>query len=452
MKKLWQKNYQLDKAVEEYSSEENVVLDNKLLIYDVLGSMAHAAMLNKIGILSHKEYLKLKKCLLEILSLVESGSFKVEFGDEDVHTKIENYLTEKLGDLGKKIHTGRSRNDQVAVDLRLYTKDKLLNVTKLSLKLVDSFLAFAKKYEMIPMVGYTHMQKAMPSTVGLWAASFAESLLDDLKALKTAYELNDQSPLGSGAAYGVSLPLNRKMTTQLLGFSQVQNNSLYCQASRPKSHLVVVQALVQIMLTLSRFAQDLLLFTTSEYDYFLVSQELCTGSSIMPQKKNLDIMELVRAKTHTVIQYGQVIASLSAGLPSGYNADFAETKGPFMAAIETTEKSLDITNLTINSISPKVNNLIKACTPEIMATHTAYQLVKNGLPFREAYQKVASSLDGLPKFDIYQVLKEEDHIGGPGNLQLAKQKKISNKEGKWWQDQKEYFNSSISHLKGGEKI
>jgi argininosuccinate lyase len=451
MKKLWEKNYQQDKLAQSFCFGDSAVLDNKLVIDDVLGSMAHGQMLAKIGILTGKEYKKLKKYLLKVIKLVQTGKFKVEIEDEDVHTKVENYLTEKLGSLGKKIHTGRSRNDQVLVDLRLYTKDNLFLISKSCLELAKEFIKLATKYEFIPMPGYTHMQKAMPSSVGLWSASFTESLIDDLILVKSAFIVNDQSPLGSGAAYGVSLPINRELTSQLLGFSKVQNNSLYCQASRCKSHLAVMHSLVQIMLTLSRFAQDLLLFTTSEFNFFTVGQEFCTGSSIMPQKKNLDVMEFIRAKTQMVISYEQMVASIAAGLPSGYNADFGETKLPFIKSIETVLESLKVCLFVAKSIHPNIDILTKACTSEIFATHWAYQLVKKGMSFRDAYLKVGLSLAKIPNFDPVEVLKISNHSGGPGNLGLAKLSANAKTIKVWWQKKHDYYQKSIKNLKGGEK-
>lgn len=268
MKKLWQKGSQnSSKIVEDYCFSDGVVLDNNLVSHDVYGSIAHAHALQKLKIITNQELEKLTQCLREILALNEKGEFTVIPSDEDVHTKVENHLTEKLGELGKKIHTGRSRNDQVLVDLRLYAKENLFNVANKTINLIQTYVDFAKKYEFVPMPGYTHMQKAMPSSIGMWGGSFAESLLDDLKFLTSAYELNDQSPLGSGAAYGLSLSIDRALTSELLGFAKVQNNSLYSQVSRPKVQLAVMQSLVQIMLTLSRFAQDLLLFTTSEFNF-----------------------------------------------------------------------------------------------------------------------------------------------------------------------------------------
>ncbi len=419
MKKLWQKETKNDDIVDQYCFSEGTILDNGLVKYDVLGSIAHAKMLAKIGILTVSESAELVKVLQEILALAKTGKFTVEVGDEDVHTKVENYLTEKLGDLGKKIHTGRSRNDQVLVDLRLYAKENILNIVQSINQLNISFVAFAKKYEFVAMPGYTHMQKAMPSSVGMWAGSFAESLLDDLKLLKTAYELNDQSPLGTGAAFGVSLPVDREMTAKLLGFQKVQNNSLYAQSSRPKIQLTIMQSLVQVMLTLSRFAQDLLLFTTSEFDFFSVAPELCTGSSIMPQKSNLDLMEYLRAKTQVVIGYQQMVTGIAAPLISGYNGDFGETKGPFMKTFDIVNQSVKVVEIVVKLLIPNIDKLSKAMTPELFATHAAYELVKKGMPFREAYIKVGKSLNKLPKYNIAEVLKQSKHTGGTGNLRLG---------------------------------
>lgn len=396
MKKLWKNTEtKLNNIVDEYCFKEGVELDNSLVIYDVYGSIAHAKMLSKIGILNSGEFDKLKKCLNEIIILHKNGQFKIDEDDEDVHTKIENYLTEKLGDLGQKIHTGRSRNDQVLVDLRLYSKEQLSNMNASIYQLIETFVKFAKKYEFVPMPGYTHMQKAMPSSVGMWAGSFAEQLLDQLNILKSIYKLNDQSPLGSGAAYGVSLPIDRELTAKLLGFSKVQNNSLYCQISRPTIQLSIVQFLTQIMLCSSRFAQDLLLFTTNEFNFFEVDESICTGSSIMPQKKNLDLMEYVRAKTHVVIANQQLLSSMTAGLPSGYNADFGQTKKPLMESFEITSQTIEVLKLTLNLIKPNIDIMIKSCTPEIYATHFAYELVQKGVPFRKAYLEVKKNLKKL---------------------------------------------------------
>lgn len=447
MKKLWQKDEKNgSKLVEDYCFSDGVVLDNNLVIHDVYGSIAHAHALEKLKIITNQELEKLIRCLKEIIILNKKGGFIVTGGDEDVHTKVENYLTEKIGDLGKKIHTARSRNDQIAVDMRLYTKEELLNIAVLINKLINTYLKFAKKYEFVPMPGYTHMQKAMPSSIGMWIGSFVESLMDDLKILQTTYELNDQCPLGAGAAYGLSLPIDRELTATLLGFSKVLNNSLYAVLARAKSHTVVVQSLTQVMLTLSRFAQDMLLFTTSEFNFFQVDPRLCTGSSIMPQKKNLDAMEFLRAKTHVVIGYEQMVNSISAGLPSGYNADFSETKGPLMKSIGIIKESLMVVDLLINSMKPNIEILKNAMTKELYATHAAYELVKKGMPFREAYVKIGSSLNKLPQYDSQEVLKLSTHIGGTGNLGIKKIQKEFSKQENYWKKEKKKYISVINKL------
>ncbi len=446
MKKLWEKNASSHKLVDEYCFGEGVVLDNQLVKEDVYGSIAHAHALEKLGIVTKEELKKLKKAFKDIVSLHEKGKFTVQVGDEDAHTKIENYLIEKLGELGKKIHTARSRNDQVLTDLRLYAKKKILEVVNGTLQLIVVFEKFAKKYEFVPMPGYTHMQKAMPSSIGMWAASFTESLSDDVKALESAYDLNDQSPLGTGAAYGISLPIDRDLTAKLLGFSKVQNNSLYAQVSRSKIQLAAMHALIQIMFTLSRFAQDMLLFTTTEFDFFSIAPKLCTGSSIMPQKKNLDIMEYLRAKTHTVIGYEQIVASISSGLPSGYNADMGETKGPFMKSFDITLQSLNVVKLLVNSMKPNIKILEKAMTSELYATHAAYELVKKGMPFRDAYEKIGKSLRLIPKYDQIAVMKQSNHTGGTGNLNLPAIKKQSSLIQKIWKKKQRQYNKVISSL------
>lgn len=440
MKKLWQKGkIKLQSIVDEYCFEKGVELDNHLVVQDVLGSIAHTYMLSKIGIITEKEFLKLKKCFIEILSLKQKGRFTIIPNDEDVHTKVENYLTDKLGDLGKKIHAGRSRNDQILIDVRLYSKEKLIDTALSLIQTAKKYTDQAQKYEWVPMPGYTHMQKAMPSSVGMWLSSFSEQFIDIFILLDAAFVLNDQSPLGSGASYGVSLPIDRELTAKLLGFSKVQNNSLYCQISRPTVLLSTMHVLSQIMLAASRFAQDLLLFTTSEFNFFSIDESFCTGSSIMPQKKNLDLMEHVRAKTKVIIGYEQIIASMITGLSSGYCADFGETKGLFMESFNIVLKTLEALGLVVKSLQPNIDILKKACTPELFAAHFAYQYVKKGMPFREAYQKVGKSLSSIPNFDPVSVLKESNHIGGPGNLNLnSLRKKVSIKEKEWKQKQKQY--------------
>ncbi len=446
MKKLWQKSVLLNKLVEEYCSKDNVVLDNNLIFEDLFGSWAHLVMLKKIKIVREEEKDKIHQYLLEIFELTKKRKFKVTFGDEDVHTKVESYLTNKLGVIGKKIHTGRSRNDQVLTDLKLYSKKQMIETACLTIVLVKQFIGLAKKHDMVVMPGYTHMQKAMPSTVGLWLGSFTESLIDDLKVLKTAYDINNQSPLGSGAAYGVSLPIDRQLVADLLGFEKVQNNSLYCQSSRPKNHLLIIQALVHIMLTLSRFAEDVLLFTTAEFNFLKVNESLCIGSSIMPQKKNVDIMEFVRARVYKVIANTGVVANISAGLPSGYHSDFAETKGPLMETFATVIDSLKIIGLLLSGLTINKKVIEKANTKELYATYAAYELVKKGVPFREAYLEVGQNLNKLSIIKDKLVLKQSNHLGGIGNLNLNQAINDLIKTKKFWQREENLWQKNINNF------
>jgi len=312
----------------------------------------------------------------------------LESGDEDVHTKIENYLTDNFGEVGKKIHTGKSRNDQILTDMKLFEKDNLLQIEKQIIELSKIFKNYFDKYKTIPMPGYTHMQKAMPTTVGMWAMSFAESLLDDLIIINNAIKLIDKSPLGSAAGYGVNLPLDKQYTAKLLGFSGVQNTSNYCQNSKGKMDLVVIGALHNVMLTINKFASDVLLFTTFEFGFFDVDKKLCTGSSIMPQKKNVDVAELLKAKTHKVLGNFVQVAGIVSNLISGYNRDFQETKKPIMESLEIVLSSLKATKLLINGLTPNAAKLKAAMTEELYATQKALDLVAKGISFRDAYKLI----------------------------------------------------------------
>lgn len=389
MKKLWQKNNKkMNSIVEAFETKDDLVLDQKLLKYDVLGSLAHAKMLNKIGILTSKELNSLGKGLSRILELEKNGKFNLENGDEDIHTKIENYLTSNIGEAGEKIHTGRSRNDQVLTAIRLYLRNQLGIIETEAQNLIKEFKSFVKKYGLISMPGYTHMQKAMQSSLKIWGESFIDSLEDDLKILKTAYEVNNQSPLGSGAGYGVSLSLDRKLTANILNFKKVQQNPLYCQNSRGKIESIILSALIQILLTINKFASDVLIFTTSEFNFFTASDEVTSGSSIMPQKRNLDLAELLRSKVHVVLgNYAQIV-SISSNLISGYNRDIQDTKKPLMESIDITLDSIKVAGILLTNLTPNKEILANALTEEIYATNKAFSLVKKGIPFRQAYRQI----------------------------------------------------------------
>ena len=431
MKKLWQKENKqnLNPIVEAFETGDDLLLDQNLILCDVYGTMAHGLGLEKIGILNSKEIEILKKGLSEIRDLYHAGKFNLVAGDEDVHTKIENFLTEKYGLVGKKIHTGRSRNDQVLTAIRLFTREKLLNIWKNALDLCEAFISFAKEYEFVLMPGYTHMQKAMPSSVGMWAGAFAESLFDDMEILKSVYKLNNQSPLGSAAAYGVPLELPRSFVAELLGFQKVQENSLYCQNSRLHIEAYILSAFLGLLQTVNKFASDVMLFTTKEFDFFSVAENICTGSSIMPQKKNVDLAELIRSKLHLAIGNQLSVVSLSANLPSGYNRDFQDGKKPLFESLEIVIKSLVVTNILVENIEPNEDKMMEALTPEIFATHKALEAVGMGKSFREAYKdegkkfeyqstKFETNTNGKnsKSFKTSNLLRKSTHIGGTGNL------------------------------------
>src|SRR5437868_5062796 len=459
MTKLWQKGYHLNEQVERFEAAQNSVLDARLIRHDVWGSLAHTAMLAKIGVLTESEHKALKDALCSILQLEATHEFTITLADEDIHTGVENYLVSVAGASGKKIHMARSRNDQVLLDLRLYAKEQLHSVATKLCHLCTTLLSLASRHTNTPMPGYTHMQRAMLSSVGLWAASFGEALLDDEQLLSAAYVLNDQSPLGSAAGYGVPIPIDRQYCADLLGFSRVQNNVIYVQNSRGKIEAAIVQALAQIMVDLSKLAQDILLFSTTEYGFFQVPQELCTGSSIMPQKRNLGVMELVRARTQTMLALQQQILGIVTGLPSGYNMDYQETKRPFVEALDLVQDSLSICTLVVSNLQANTERLVAACTFELFAADRAYDLaMAANMPFRDAYRivgaEVTAQLDRRKPFPVESQqqlskrLSARNHLGGAGNLGLAAINNQLEQVKSQWEERTETFTKTIETLVG----
>lgn len=439
MTKLWKKNIEILDLVNQFISYDNVQLDQKLVKYDCLASIAHAHMLLEMDLLSPKEYTKIHETLTKIIKMDEKGDFVISTDDEDVHTKIENYLVSQIGDAGLKIHTARSRNDQVLVALKLWTKDHLIKMSTLLLDTADTFAALASHYENVPLPGYTHMQKAMPSSLGQWLGSFAEGLLQDAQSLQYAYEYADRCPLGSAASYGVPLPIDRQHVSDLLGFACVDRNVLTAQMSRSKSHLSVVHACTQVMLTLARWAQDMLTYSTSEFDIIHLSEKVCTGSSIMPQKKNADILELIRARSHLVASHANAISAISTGLMSGYNSDVQESKHPLFESLHIVCESLMVTQLVLENMTPNLKKLSKSITPDLTATHSAYELVMKGIPFRTAYKKIGAHLKHLKSIPFGDVVAKSTHIGGLGNLQMDQTvKEIQFEKAKWTALQKKF--------------
>lgn len=423
MAKLWQtKTTKLHPLVEKYTVGNDYILDIRLLPFDVEASKAHAAALVKAKILKPAEKKKLDKALNEILALHHKGKFPILQSDEDCHTAIENYLVAKLGDLGKKIHTCRSRNDQVLVATRLYTRKKLKQVSAELMKMQNVFLKMAKKYEFVPLPGYTHTRRAMPSSIGHWAASYLEELINDHMLLETAYKLNDQNPLGAAAGFGVNIDLDRNLTTRLLGFKRVQVNSLYAVNSRGTTESHILSVLTKIMMTLGRLANEMIWFTTPEYNFFALPVEFTTGSSIMPQKRNPDIFEIVRGNVNVIVALQTQVKDISKNLISGYNRDTQLTKEPLIKGLGIARRSLEVSALVMSRIKPNRAVLMKSLSPEFFAVHEANRLVKQGMPFRDAYQHVKEHISELKVENPVKAIKEVRSLGGPGNLQLDKYK------------------------------
>lgn len=414
--KLWEKGYKLDQLVETFMTGDDPLLDQALISYDCLGSMAHAKMLKKIGILTPHECHKLVQELHHIIHLAVEGKFTIQPEDEDVHTAVENALISTLGDVGKKLHTARSRNDQVLLDMRLYMKNQILEISQEVLNCSHALCKFAEVHHAVPMPGRTHFQRAMPSSVGLWAGAFAESLLDDLQLLKGAFELINQSPLGSAASYGVSLPIDRLYCADLLGFKHVQNNVLYANNSRGKFEAAVLHALVQIMNDLSKVATDIIIFSAPEFGYFILPEKFCPGSSLMPQKRNPCPLELIRAKSATLQGLLFQTLEIVRTLPSGYNRDFQETKRPIIHGFDTTRLTLKVFFQIFSELEVNQKNCIDAFSSELFATDQVLKLTREGMPFRDAYKQIAKSPDSVSETDPVANILSKKHLGATGNL------------------------------------
>jgi argininosuccinate lyase len=388
--KLWQKGYEIDGKIEAFCAGKDPQLDISLVEYDCIASKAHAKALWKAKLLTKKEFSDLITGLNEIIGLHSKGKFPIGQKDEDCHTAIENYLTKKFGDCGKKIHAARSRNDQVLTALRLYEKAQLREI----MLMVENYeLALKKaigKYGRIEMPGYTHMQKAMPTTVSMWLGSFIDSAKDNKIALSAVLGQIDQSPLGTAAGFGIPiLKIDRSSIAMELGFAKLQQNPMYAQLSRGKFEASIIQALLQVLFDINKLASDLMLFSMQEFRYVTIPRELCSGSSIMPQKKNPDCLELLRASYHSVVGEQMKVQGIICNLISGYNRDVQLTKEPVMVAIETAKSCLEVMALVVSSITINKKACRKAMSRELYATEEAYKLVKRGIPFREAYRQIA---------------------------------------------------------------
>jgi len=418
MAKLWQKQYDIDRRIDAFTTGEDYILDMNLLPWDLMASAAHAEMLASAGILRMEEAESLKEGLASIMTRYNKGEFRIDPSQEDCHTAIENDLIERIGDAGKRIHTGRSRNDQVLAALRLFSKSCLIRCSEEAVSLGRALLSFARENAGIPMPGYTHTRTAMPSSVGLWAGAYLENLLDDLEMVETAYRLNDRSPLGSAAAYGVPLALDREMVSRRLGFREVQNNVLGVQNSRGKTEGMILESLDNMGITLSRMSQDLITFSMPEFGFFHLPPELCSGSSIMPQKMNPDVLELIRAKSSTLSSWAYRIKNVIRSLPSGYNRDFQETKEPLVRSFPLMDDCLMAMRLTVEKIQVNQETLRRSFTPDIFAADEAFKLVEKGIPFRDAYMQVAGKLATLSNLNPEDTIANRKSSGTAGNLKL----------------------------------
>lgn len=413
--KLWDKEGQtVNEIVDAFTVGKDRELDLVLAAYDLKASRAHAKMLEKISILTTEEYRALSQELDKMLNQVEDGSFKIEEQFEDVHSKIEFELTRALGDTGKKIHTGRSRNDQVLVCLHLYMKDQINEIRELVRSLFDRLIALSEEYQDVIIPGYTHMQPAMPSSFGLWFGAYAETLVDDLHFLSAAYKVANQNPLGSAAGYGTSLPLDRSLTTELLGFQTLKYNVVAAQMSRGRLEQSSASALSQVAATLNKLASDICLYISTEFGFISFPDELTTGSSIMPHKKNPDVFELIRARSNSVQSLPGQIAMLTSNLSSGYHRDFQLLKEQLFPAIEMIKSCLFMTEFMLQHIHVEKKAANKKEYKFIFSVEEVNRLVNKGIPFREAYQKIGEEIEDGSFNPVREI--SHTHEGSIGNL------------------------------------
>jgi argininosuccinate lyase len=416
--KLWQKeNQKTDAIIEQFTIGNDPVYDLQLARYDVMGSLAHITMLEHVGLLPSEELEPLCIELKNILDTIEDGTFVIEEGMEDVHSQIEYLLTKKLGDLGKKIHAGRSRNDQVLVDLKLFMRAEIMEITDAVEDLFNLLLSKSETHKNDLLPGYTHLQIAMPSSFGLWFGAYAECLVEDAELLEAAFRLANKNPLGSGAGYGSSFPLDRKLTTVLLGFEAPHVNVVNAQMSRGKTELYVLNAISQIATTLSRLAMDVCLYNSQNFGFIELPSSLTTGSSIMPHKKNPDVAELVRGKANKLKAAPNQLQLLMSNLPSGYHREFQLTKEILMPAIDEIKDCLEITHYMVTHMNVKADLLKDSKYDLLFSVEEVNKLVVAGMPFREAYVQVGKMIEA-GKFNGSSRELNHTHLGSIGNLGL----------------------------------
>lgn len=419
--KLWSKGSEPDKMIENFTVGHDRELDLQLARYDVEGSMAHIRMLESIGLLTSGELELLLGALGEIAEVIERGEFTIDPGVEDVHSQVEFMLTAKLGDVGKKIHSGRSRNDQVLVDLKLFMRDKLRDIASATTRLFDTLIKLSEQHRDILMPGYTHLQVAMPSSFGLWFGAYAESLADDMQMLLAAYNIANQNPLGSAAGYGSSFPLDREMTTRLLGFADLHYNVVAAQMSRGKTERAASQAIASIASTLGRLSMDVCMWMCQNFGFVTFPDELTTGSSIMPHKKNPDVFEIMRGKCNRLQSIPNEIALLTTNLPLGYNRDLQLLKDIIFPAVGEIIECLDMATFMLPQMKVRTDIVEDPRYDYLFTVEEVNRLVLAGIPFREAYKKVGLEVqDGT-----YRPVREVKHthlgsISNPANDRISK--------------------------------
>jgi argininosuccinate lyase len=416
--KLWDKGISVNRAIEEFTVGKDRELDLYLAPYDILGSIAHVTMLESVGLLEEQELPVLLKHLRDLYNKTKNGEFEIEDGVEDVHSQVEFLLTKELGDLGKKIHSGRSRNDQVLLDLKLFTRDAIKEIVESTSELIHVLIERSEETKDILMPGYTHLQVAMPSSFGLWFSSYAEGLTDDLELLLSAFKITNQNPLGSAAGYGSSFPLDRQMTTDLLGFNSMNYNVIYAQMGRGKVEKIVSFVIGNLAGTLSKLAYDVCLFMSQNFNFVALPDEFTTGSSIMPHKKNPDVFELIRGRCNKLQGISGQITMIVNNLPVGYFRDLQMVKEVFLPAFKEINDCLKIASLALRNMSVNDSILDDPKYDYLFSVEEVNKLVLQGIPFREAYRMVGEQIGN----DSFQPEKKvrHSHEGSIGNLCLEK--------------------------------
>lgn len=412
--KIWQKNIDVDSFVETFTVGNDRAMDLHLAAADVLGSLAHTLMLNSIDLMSDEDLDVVQKELKHIYRDILAGNFAIEDAVEDVHSQIEMLLTQRVGEAGKKIHSGRSRNDQVLVDLKLYFRSEIQRLVQQTDMLFHKLIQLSEQYKQVLIPGYTHLQIAMPSSFGLWFGAYAESLVDDLEMLKAAWKVCNKNPLGSAAGYGSSFPLNRKLTTELLGFEDLNYNVVYAQMGRGKTERILAQGMSAIAATLAKFAMDVCLFINQNFGFISFPAHLTTGSSIMPHKKNPDVFELIRSRCNKIQALPNEIALMTTNLPSGYHRDLQLLKENLFPAFQSLNDCLEITTFMLEHISVREHILDDPKYDYLFSVEVVNNAVLQGMPFREAYRQIGLDIDNgtfRPSKEVHHT-----HEGSIGNL------------------------------------